>query len=320
MSDAKPVSYRHICAVAGRQGGFIHRSQVLDRGGSQGLITSWLRNGRLTAAWENVYAVGPMPKDPAARAWGATLAAGDHAALAAWSAAAFYAAVRQWRDPLELISPRRVRVRGLHVQQCSRLGSRDIWRFDGLRVTSPARTALDMAARITDTDRLRALVDHLRLRHNLTQGDLRDILARNVRHPGGALLRRVLGELTRGPTRSRLERVLWPRFAREHGIPAHEQNVTVAGVEVDVLIGDGLAIVELDTVGSHLLNFDSDRLRDAKLLARTGIPVIRITDTQMSEVPEQIAANILAVVNARAARLQTRAPDPGKARELKGGP
>jgi very-short-patch-repair endonuclease len=185
------------------------------------------------------------------------------------------------------------------VHRASTLAGRDVWRFGGLRVTSPARTALDLAPHLSH-ERLLTVVDQLRLRprDKLTISALEDVIARNPRHPGVPALTRVLVTAGRRPRRSKLERVGWPAFAAAWNLPPYEQNVMVGGHEVDVLV-DGLVAVEIDTVETHLLKFESDRLRDAEILARTGIPVIRITATQMKQEAERVAGNILATVARR---------------------
>jgi very-short-patch-repair endonuclease len=244
-----------------------------------------------------------MPTDPGALAFGAMLAAGEDSAIAGRSAGAFYGALRHWPETFELVSPHQRRITGLTVHRASTLAGRDVWRFDGLRVTSPARTALDLAPRLSP-ERLPAVVDHLRLRprDKLTISALEDVVARNPRHPGVGPLEMVLVQAGCRPRRSKLERSGWPAFAAAQNLPPYEQNVMVGGHEVDVLV-DGLVAVEIDTVATHLLTFESDRRRDAEILARTGIPVIRVTDTQLEEQPERAARNIIATVERRRAEV-----------------
>ncbi|WP_249011964.1 type IV toxin-antitoxin system AbiEi family antitoxin domain-containing protein [Conexibacter sp. DBS9H8] len=306
MTECEFSSYRRICDLAAIQGGFVGRAQLTASGLSRTTIDSWRRCGRLQPAWTGVYAVGHLPTEPRARAFGALLAAGNGAALAGWSAAAFYGAVTRWPERFELVSPRRCRVRGLTVHHCRSLCLRDVWRFDGLRVTSPARTALDLAGEAR-RGQLKAIVDHLRLRHGLRLDQLRDVAARNPRRPGTQPLLVLIGESGPRPSRSALERG-WRQFAQAWGIGPYQTNVPVAGHEVDVLI-DGRVIVEIDTFGTHLLNFESDRERDAHILATTGIPTVRITDTALRGDPRQVAERIRLVIAHRRGTTSTPAPD-----------
>ena len=291
MTNAENPSYSCICGIAQSQGGFVARSQL----GSRGTIESWVRTGRLIRAWSGVFAVGHMPTEPRARAFGAMLAAGDDAALGGWSAAAFYGAAKRWPQTFEFVSTRRSRVNGITVHVARSLILRDVWRFDGLRVTSPARTALDLAPGLA-SDRLHAIVDRLRLDRRLSLEQITDVIARNPRHPGARPLAGLIGRAGRRPSRSALER-RWRIFARAAGIGPYETNTRVGAFEADVLI-DGVLIVEIDTFASHLLNFESDRRRDAEILARTGIPTIRITDTQIDSAPAATAARIVTVLAA----------------------
>jgi hypothetical protein len=57
--------------------------------------------------------------------------------------------------------------------------------------------------------------------------------------------------------------------------------------------------VELDTFDTHLLNFASDRERDAENLARFGIPTIRITWEAFRAEPTRQAELILAALARR---------------------
>lgn len=91
-----------------------------------------------------------------------------------------------------------------------------------------------------------------------------------------------------------------PKFAERFRLPAYDTNVQVAGFEVDVLVG-GTVIVELDTFETHLLNFQSDRDRDAAILATTGIPTIRVTQEQFKDAPALLAERILEVSAGRTA-------------------
>jgi hypothetical protein len=298
MSEFTKASYACISERSQRSGGFVSRRQLLSWGVPRGTIQSWLHTGRLLRFWPGVYAVGHMPQESRARAHGALLAGGERSALAGWSAGALYGCVSRW-EPFELISPQQRRVSGLTIHRSGTLLSRDVSSMDGLRVTSPARTALDLAPRVGEK-RLKRIVDNLRLHHGLTIRQLIDVIVRNRRHPGAELLRGLIRVLSKHPTRSELER-RWSAIAERFDIGPCEQNAPVAGYEVDVLI-DGLVIVELDTIETHLLNMESDRHRDADILAQTGIPTIRLLDTDLDGDMTPHAANIHATVARERAR------------------
>jgi very-short-patch-repair endonuclease len=278
----------NVHRIASVQGGHVTRQQlleVLDRR----TIDRWVARGRLIAVYRGVYAVGHLPTNPIDRAHGALLAAGKRSALSHGCALVLWGVWKRWPQRLEVTIAEDRRPRGLTVHRSATLTRRDVVTLQGVRVTSAARTALDHAATATPK-RLKATVDHLRLRHGLRLEHLSELAARNPRHPGTTKLRRLIGEAEPRPSRSGFERQ-WPRFAERFALPRYETNAIVAGFEVDVLV-DGKVVVELDTFQTHLLNFESDRDRDAAILAATGIPTIRVTREQFRNRPELLAERI----------------------------
>jgi very-short-patch-repair endonuclease len=100
------------------------------------------------------------------------------------------------------------------------------------------------------------------------------------------------------PSRSDFEREV-PAFIRRFDLPAYALNAMVGEFEVDVLFLPARLIVELDTVQTHMLNFHSDRRRDAEILARFGIPTIRLTWEAFHGEPEHQAELIRATLARR---------------------
>src|SRR5207302_1929315 len=120
---------------------------------------------------------------------------------------------------------------------------RDTSMHDGLRVTSPARTQLDMAPRLTDKQ-LRRAVNKLRLSHNLTEEQLEDVLERFPRHPGARRLRALAG-MNRGATMSGLEDK-FADFCKRAGLPEPRLNEKINGRQVDAYFPNKRLIVEVD--------------------------------------------------------------------------
>ncbi len=186
------VLARRIEEIARWQGGHVTRAQLYALGLSRRAVEHRMANGQLIRAHHGVYAVGHLPTSPIDQAHGALLAVGERSALAAETALALWRADRTWPHPFELISPRDIRLAHLTVHRSSTLLTRDIRRVQGLRVTSPARTALDLAPRFTSKE-LTGIVNDLRVVNKLKVHQLRDVVARNPRHPGAAHLRDLLG-------------------------------------------------------------------------------------------------------------------------------
>lgn len=279
----------NVHRFAARQGGHVTRKQLREAGLSARTVDRWVAKGHLIRVYRGVYAVGHLPTNPIDRAHGALLAAGVHSALSHSAALVLWGVWKRWPRRLEVTIAEDRRPSGLIVHRSRTLIPQDVTELMGVRVTSAARTALDHAASATPK-RLQGTVDHLRLRHSLTLEELADVADRNLRHPGTATLRKLIGISSARPSRSGFERQ-WPALAQRFGLPSYETNALVAGFEVDVLV-DQTVIVELDTFQTHLLNFESDRDRDAAILAQTGIPTIRATWEQFNETPELLAKRI----------------------------
>ena len=267
-------------------------------------------NGTLIRVHHGVYAVGHLPTNPLDKAHGALLAAGARSGLAGFTALALWRAERTWPEPFELICPRDVRRATLSVQRSTTLLQRDIRTVQGLRVTSPARTALDLAARL-GIEQLTRVVNDLRVINKLKVHQLRDIVNRNPRHPGARRLTELLGDSQREPTRSELENAFL-RLIKRYKLPTPLINVHVGGERVDAYFPDHELIVELDGGPAHEDDwrpaFEGDRARVVDVMAKTGIPTIRFTYDQTTRLHKQTAAKLKAILDRRAQRLTVSRP------------
>ncbi len=290
---------RNIAKLAARQGGHITHAQLLDLGLTTTAIGTRSSCGLLIRVHRGVYAVGHLPTNPIDRAHGALLAAGPRSALCGRSAGAVWGLYASWPRRLELVSPMRRRIPGLLVRRSGKLMRRDIVVHRGVRVTSPARTMLEIAPR-TAMRTLDRFHNELRMRNLISNEQLIDVATRNRTHPGAAILLELAGASGGEAKRSMLE-VDWARFARRHRLPEHEMNVHVAGHRVDVLFTPQRLVVELDGWATHGTRhaYEGDRSQDSEILARTGIPTIRITREGFRRDPAAQALRILAVLARR---------------------
>lgn len=288
-----------VARLAGRQGGHVTRAQLLALGVPGRTITWQLEAGRLFRVHRGVYAVGHVPTSPLDRARGALLAAGARSALSRTSAAAFWGLYQRWPQPLEVVSPLQLRVPTLKASRCNTLLGRDIRAKDGIRVTSPARTLLDIAPR-TATKTLHRFHNQLRMGRLVNNEQLLDVAKRNPQHPGTKLLLALAGASQGEAKRSGFE-VDWPPFAARYELPDYKMNIHVAGERIDVLFTPDRLIVELDGWGTHgtKLAFEDDRDRDSSILAATGIPTMRITYDGLHRRPRMQANRINAILARR---------------------
>jgi very-short-patch-repair endonuclease len=293
----EPIDKR-IGELAKRQRGYVKRKQLLGLGLGRAAINRRVKSTRLITVSTGVYAVGHVPALPHDRAYGALLACGPKSVLSHGSAATLYGIYRRWDMPFEVTVPTKRRRRGIRIHR-AKLTRRDISIPEGIRVTSPARTLLDMAPRLTDKQRRRAF-NKLRLSHNLTEEQLRDVLERFPRHPGAQRLR-ALARMHRGATRSGLEDK-FADFCERRGLPEPRVNEKINGREVDAYFPNERLIVEVDgyDVHSGRVSFEDDRDRDAEMLA-LDLPTVRVTEQRIDNDPEREAARLRRILANRGA-------------------
>jgi AbiEi antitoxin C-terminal domain len=285
-----------IQALADRQRGHVKRRQLLALGLTRHGIAHRVKSRRLIQVHAGVYAVGHVPALPEDRAYGSLLACGPKAVLSHGSAATVYGIRRRWDMPFEVTVPSKRRPHGISVHRAA-LTRTDTGMRLGLRVTSPARTLLDMAPRLTDKQ-LRRAFNTLRLSHHLRPEQLADVIGRFQGHPGAPRLT-PLAETRGNPTRSNLEDK-FVDFCATWGLPEPLLNVHVAGREVDAFFPEARLIVELDGTEVHSghVSFEDDRDRDASML-ELGLATVRMTEERIDHAPAREAARLLAIVRAR---------------------
>jgi very-short-patch-repair endonuclease len=155
----------------------------------------------------------------------------------------------------------------------------------GIPVTTPARTILDLAAVVSRRELERAMDEAAYLRLDLSG------LAPRPGRRGGAVITSVLAEHQAGTTRTRSqieERML--TLCRRFGLPAPLANEPIEGYTADFVWLEHRLIVETDGWQAHGTRsaFESDRLRDADLLA-AGWRVLRVTWKRLTSEPKEVA-------------------------------
>jgi very-short-patch-repair endonuclease len=286
-----------IAALAKRQRGYVTRKQLLHLGLRRDAIDYRLRIGRLIPVYAGVYAVGHVPIAAAARAAGALLACGPDAVLSHGSAASLWGFFKRWELPFEVTAVSDRRPRTIRVHRCTSLTPKDIRYHLGLRVTTPARTLLDIAPRLTDKALTRAVND-AQLSNHLRLPALRELLERCSRHPGAKRLAPFL-QAPSGPTRSEFEDEFLA-FTKRFGLPQPNVNATVGGREVDALFEAERLIVELDGYDYHSsrVAFEGDRERDAEHLLG-GFGTVRVTWDRLTKTPRKEARRLGAILARR---------------------
>ena len=152
-----------------------------------------LRGPRFQRLFHDVYVAAGVEPDLALRSRAAHLLLAGRGVLGGWSAAELLGASCAARDaPAEVIV--RGRLAGCHhglLVRRDRLAPGEVTEIDGIPVTSPLRTAFDLARRPPLTEAVVA-VDALAHRHHLDVSELRRVRHRHLGARGSAQLPHVL--------------------------------------------------------------------------------------------------------------------------------
>ena len=276
----------HIAALATRQHGVIAYRQLRLMGLSERAIAHRVRAGSLHRAHRGVYLVGHQALAPLARHAAGLLAIGPGSSLTYETAGVLSGMCRERDGPIHvsLVTHGRVHRPGIRVHKLTAELPKDEQRVhDGLPVTAPARTLLDLASVLPARELGWALEEALRTRVVLLAG-IEEILRRYPRRRGAHRLRELVTEHSGDPalTRSEAERRLLD-LVRDAGLPQPATNVRLLSYEVDALWPAQNLVVEVDGFAFHGTRaaFERDRNRDAQLQL-AGYRVLRLTWRQIT--------------------------------------
>jgi len=224
------------------------------------------------------------------------------------AAAVYRAPLPRWPDPrLEVTVPAGTvapQSRGL-IAHVARLDpSRDVRIVDRLPVTAPARTVLDLAARLRLVE-LVVVADHLLVAGLLSVTELADEIDRSGRRRGVVRAREALSLVdgrSRSPMETRVRLILV-----EGGLPRPESNADVFDrsggwiATVDLLYRDLRIVIEYD--GRDHAD-EARRVRDLtrrNLLVREGYYVLHYSARDVYVSPHRIVDDVRAAFAARSA-------------------
>ncbi len=159
---ADPGSAQRVARLAAAQRGSVHRDQFLTAGVSRHTVERRTRIGELHRMHRGVYVVGHLARAPMAEEWAAVLACGEQAFVSHRSAAHLWSIAPESPPAVDVtLVGRRCRPKdGVRIHLTASIDPRDLRRTDGLLLTSPARTLVDLAARGSEAELRR----HLRRR------------------------------------------------------------------------------------------------------------------------------------------------------------
>ena len=303
-----------LLAFAATQYGVVTLAQTIDLGVSLYTLRTAVTDGVLRRPARGVYCATGAPEtwhqQLLIKVWslGSDAVASHGAAARLWKVRGFDSA-----DPEAVRLSRRTDTGKGSVHYTKYLPSHHRTVVDGIPVTSPARTLLDVLGRgryLHDDDRAFALVNDALRRKIVTQHELRVVLVEAAARGrnGVGVLRRVLDRMSPGyvPTESELEDlVLKVLCAAGLPEPARQRQVggTTAPVgRVDFFYAVVRLVIEADSEKWHggWAQQEADRRRDLLLMA-SGVRVIRVTWRQLKEEPHVFVNAVRAVLSEAAA-------------------
>jgi hypothetical protein len=240
-----------------------------------------------------VYAVG-WPHLTQKRRWmAAVLACGAGAMLSHRSAAALWEIGTEKRAVIDISVMRRRELKrpGLHVRGRPTLRALDITHRDGIPVTSPTRTLVDLATELSPLGVERA-VNEADKRDLIDPEALRLSLDVYTGQPGAPALRHLLDKRTFRLSDSDLE-ILFRPLADAAGLPPPLSKQIVNGFEVDFFWPELGLVVETDGLRYH--RTPSTQTRDARrdrahVLAE--MTPLRFTHYEIKHRPARVRAEL----------------------------
>ncbi len=294
-------------SLARAQHGVVTRRQLLALGLTASGIKHRLARGRLHRVARGVYAVGRPGLTLNGKRMAAVLACGGDldadgdlrlrpdrrpppaVVLSHDSAAALLAIGREPLSRVEISTmlPTDRRVPGVALHRRPGLSRDAVGYCQGIPVTSPVQTLVDLATRHGRPcmERLTNEADKLGL---VRTDDLRQALDDHPGEPGVARLRATLDRATFRYTRTGLERAFLP-LVRAAGMPLPRTSVYVNGYEVDFHFPELGLVVETDGLTYHRTPAEqaTDRERD-QVHTAAGLTPLRFTHGQIEFEPDHV--------------------------------
>ncbi|MHB8511578.1 MAG: type IV toxin-antitoxin system AbiEi family antitoxin domain-containing protein [Actinomycetota bacterium] len=294
-----PSADERIAIVAAKQHGVFTRDQAMRYQMTPAHIRWRLRSGRWERLHPRVYRLAGAPRTWRQNALATCLHFGSTTALS-YRAAAYLRGIDAFKKPKVEVSVNRNR----NISKLNRvivhrtndpIPKEDITTIDGIPVTKPARTLLDLCTVEPEDVIERCLDDYLR-RKLVSLPFLERWLAgpRRKNHRGAPVLRRLLEvRATTGITDSPLESQVL-RLLKESGLPIPMLQYVVEAegrfiARVDFAYPDRMIAIEADGYRYHdgRTEFDGERARGNELES-LGWCVLRVTSKHLQEDPESV--------------------------------
>jgi Protein of unknown function (DUF559) len=302
-------SFDHaLAALASRQHGTFSAQQALSAGGSRRMLTGRASAGRITKVDVDVYRIAGLPPSWESRLMAVVLSAGPDALISHRAAAALWGLEGFNKATPEVTIPRgrKYRRTGVRTHESTDLDRCSARHRQGIPVTDPSRTLLDLARFVGDR-RLHRAIESARRLHLATWSELVAVLARHARRgrPGIRRLRRVIAAHAHREEITDTDfELLVLTLLVEHGLPEPV-------VHHELRAADGRLVAEIDLAYPHLKiaieldgkvhqtddAFERDRPRQNRI-ALEGWTILRFTWATFRDHPEDILREVRAAIRA----------------------
>jgi very-short-patch-repair endonuclease len=294
--------HESVWRLARRQHGVITRAQLLQLGYTRHAIQHRLATGRLHAIHRGVFVVGRPELGVPGRCMAAVLACGPTALISHQTAGELWGIRAHGGRPIDVSVPAGATraVQGIRLHRRRSLGDRDRAVHYGIPVTSPIRTLVDLATRLTEPQ-LEAAVNEADKLGPVDPERLRGTLKWMTRQRGVPALRRLLDRRIFRLTDSELER-RFLRLVSSAALQMPETGREINGFRVDFFWRELGLVVETDGLRYHRTPSQQarDRRRD-QIHAAAGLTTLRFTHAQVRFEPGYVRQTLLRVI-ARLAR------------------
>jgi very-short-patch-repair endonuclease len=300
---AGQTRHKPIWRLIRRQHSVMTREQLLGLGLTRHGIEHRVTRGRLHRIHRGVFAVGRPELNFEGRCMAAVLACGPDALVSHITAAELWGLRPRQGGLIEISVPPAIqpRLTGVRLHRRRSLRTADRSMKSHVPVTSPARTILDLANRLSETQ-LETLINEAATLDLISPDELRESVDDRSSQRGAPIVRRLLDRQVFRLTDSELER-RFLRVIREVELPVPETGTTLHGFRVDFFWPNLGLIVETDGLRYHRTPAQQarDRRRD-QVHTAAGLTTVRFTHAQVRYEPERVREVLIQV----AARLSER--------------
>ena len=284
-----------VTRIASTQRNLIRTVQLWECGLGKDAVARRVRAGWLRLRFQGVYSVGSGELPPLALEFGALMSCGA-GTLVSHRSAAFVWGMRDDPPPkveVSVVGPGCRSRKGMRVHRIKTIDKRELRRYEGLWISSPARTVLEVAA-VGSRDELIDVIDAGLANRRFTPRELEVVLERNRPCRGSARIAEVIGDETAmAISRSRAEKALL-RLIRDAGLPLPETNVKFGRFEADFVWRRERVIVELDSPTFHSGPGVFQRDREKDLVFRdAGFDPLRFTRAHVIKEPAMVLVRLV---------------------------